>query len=425
MLAKIGLIAIPITLLILLFVFGSVVAALVPLLLSLTAVFATMGLVAIPSQFFPVDEQIAEVILLIGLAVGIDYSLFYLRREREERRAGRSERAALEAAAATSGRAVLISGITVMIAMAGMFLSGDKTFMSFSVGTMMVVLVAMIGSLTVLPALLARLGDNVEKGRIPYLHRLASKDGRGRVWGPVLDAVMRRPVGAAVASTAVLVTLALPAVAIKTANPGIDDIKIAEVEPLKKLIDAFPGGNAPAQVAIRADDVRAEPVRAAIAQLERQALATGKMRQPIEIEASRDSTVAVVRHPAGRRRHRRSLQGRPRDAPRRRAAGDARSRRRDRVRGHGRDGGRPGLGRRHEEVDPARVRLRPPVRVPDPVDLVPLDRRRAEGDPPQPALGRGGVRRSSSRSSSGAGASRSSASTRTAGLRPGCRCSCS
>ena len=138
-----------------------------PLLLAITAVVATTSLIALPSQFIPVDEQIAEVILLIGLAVGIDYSLFYLRREREERAAGRSERAALEAAAATSGRAVLISGITVMIAMAGMFLSGDKTFMSFSIGTMMVVAIAMIGSLTVLPALLGRLGDRVEKGRDP------------------------------------------------------------------------------------------------------------------------------------------------------------------------------------------------------------------------------------------------------------------
>ena len=126
-------------------------------------------------------------ILLIGLAVGIDYSLFYLRREREERAAGRSEHAALEAAAATSGRAVLISGITVLIAMAGMFLSGDKTFMSFSIGTMMVVAVAMIGSLTVLPALLGRLGDQVEKGRIPFLHRLRRKDGDSRFWGAILD----------------------------------------------------------------------------------------------------------------------------------------------------------------------------------------------------------------------------------------------
>ena len=172
-LARAGLLSIPLTLWILLVVFGSLVGALVPLLLALTSVFATMGLVALPSQIIPMDESIAEVILLIGLAVGVDYSLFYIRRERDERRAGRSEKAALEAAAATSGRAVLISGITVMIAMAGMFFSGDKTFMSFAVGTMMVVAVAMIGSLTVLPAILSWLGDRVEKVRVPFLGGVA------------------------------------------------------------------------------------------------------------------------------------------------------------------------------------------------------------------------------------------------------------
>jgi len=142
---------------ILLLVFGSAVSGLVPILVGLTAVFATFGLVSLPSQLVPMDASVNEVILLIGLAVGVDYSLFYLRRARDERRAGRSERAALEAAAATSGRAVLISGITVIIAMAGMLLSGDKTFMSFSVGTMLVVAVAMLGSLTVLPAVLSKL----------------------------------------------------------------------------------------------------------------------------------------------------------------------------------------------------------------------------------------------------------------------------
>ena len=122
-----------------------------------------------------------EVVLLIGLAVGVDYSLFYMRREREERAAGRSEGAALAAAAATSGRAVLVSGITVLIAMAGMFLSGDKTFMSFSIGAMIVVAVAMVGSLTVLPAVLSTLGDQVEKGRIPFVHRFRGNSGDGRV----------------------------------------------------------------------------------------------------------------------------------------------------------------------------------------------------------------------------------------------------
>jgi uncharacterized membrane protein YdfJ with MMPL/SSD domain len=294
MLAKVGLIALPLTLLILLFVFGSAIAALVPLLLAITAVFATIGLVAFPSQIIPVDEQISEVILLIGLAVGIDYSLFYLRREREERAAGRSEGAAIEAAAATSGRAILISGITVMIAMAGMFLSGDKTFMSFSVGTMMVVAVAMIGSLTVLPALLSKLGDRVEKGRIPFLHRLRSKNGESRFWGAVLDRVLRRPVLSAILSGAVLVALTIPALSIKTAETSVNDIEVAQVEPLRKLDKAFPGGTDPARVAIKADDVNAAPVRNAIAELKRQALASGQMNDPIEIDINADHTVATV-----------------------------------------------------------------------------------------------------------------------------------
>ena len=297
MLKTAGMIAIPLTLVILLLVFGSAVAALVPLLLAITAVMATTALIALPSQFVPVDEQIGEVILLIGLAVGIDYSLFYLRREREERAAGRTEHAALEAAAATSGRAVLISGVTVLIAMAGMFLSGDKTFMSFSIGTMMVVAVAMLGSLTVLPALLGRLGDKVEKGRIPFLGRLRSKNGESRFWGAVLDRVLRRPVVSAVAAGAVLVALAIPAFQLNTATTGVDDISIPEIEPLKRFDEAFPGGNDPATVAIKADDVRTPSMQDAIVQLRKQALATGQMKNPIELEVSRDSTVAQVHIP--------------------------------------------------------------------------------------------------------------------------------
>ncbi len=293
-LVKVGMIALLLTLVILLFVFGSAVAALVPLLLSLTAVMATIQLVSIPSQFIPVDQQIAEVILLIGLAVGIDYSLFYVRREREERRAGRSERASLEAAAATSGRAVLISGFTVLIAMAGMFFSGDKTFMSFSVGTMLVVFVAMIGSLTVLPALLGRLGDKIEKGRIPFLHRLRSSDGEGRFWKAVLTRVLRRPVLSAVLSGAVLVALAIPAFTLNPAQTSTKDIDIPEVQPLIKFEKSFPGGNDPARVAVKADNVNAPRVQAAIANLKRTALATRQMNNPIVVDTNKDATVATV-----------------------------------------------------------------------------------------------------------------------------------
>jgi uncharacterized membrane protein YdfJ with MMPL/SSD domain len=297
MLKTAGMISIPLTLAILLLVFGSVVAAAVPLLLAITAVLATTGLVALPSQIVAMDESVSEVILLIGLAVGVDYSLFYLRREREERAAGRSEGAALEAAAATSGRAVLVSGITVMIAMAGMFLSGDKTFMSFSIATMMVVAVAMIGSLTVLPAVLSKLGDRVEKVRVPFLHRLRSKNNESRVWGALLDRVLRRPAVAAVAAGAVLVALAVPALTLNTTQTGLSDISIDEIAPYKALVDAFPGGPEPAVVAIKADDVRSDDVRGAIAELRQQALASGRMNSPINVEASRDNTVATVEIP--------------------------------------------------------------------------------------------------------------------------------
>jgi uncharacterized membrane protein YdfJ with MMPL/SSD domain len=293
MLAKAGLISIPLTLVILLLVFGSLTAALIPLLLALTAIFATMGLIAFPSSVIPMEETVSEVILLIGLAVGVDYSLFYVKREREERRAGRSEGAALEAAAATSGRAVLISGITVMIAMAGMFFSGDKTFMSFSVGTMMVVLVAMVGSLTVLPALLGKLGDRVEKGRIPFLHRLKSKDGEG-LWGAILDRVLRRPVVSFVAASAVLLALTIPAFQLNTAATTVEDISIAEIVPARKFTQAFEGGQEPAVVAIKAEDTRAESVQEAVASLKAKALASDQMGGPIDIETSRDGTVTTV-----------------------------------------------------------------------------------------------------------------------------------
>jgi uncharacterized membrane protein YdfJ with MMPL/SSD domain len=175
-----------------------------------------------------------------------------------------------------------------------MFLSGDKTFMSFSIGTMMVVAVAMIGSLTVLPALLGKLGDRVEKGRIPFLHRLRRKDGDSRFWGAILDRVLRRPVFSAVAATAVLVALTIPAFSLNTTSTGLDDISIPEIAPMKKFDDAFPGGNDPAVVAIKADDVRTASVQQAITDLKREALATGELTGPIEVEASRDNTVATV-----------------------------------------------------------------------------------------------------------------------------------
>jgi uncharacterized membrane protein YdfJ with MMPL/SSD domain len=298
-LEKAGLFSLPITLAILVLAFGALVAAGLPLLLALSAVLATMGLLAIPSQLVPLDGNIDAIVLLIGLAVGVDYSLFYLKRVREERAAGRSEGAALEAAAATSGRAVLISGLTVIIAMAGMFLTGERTFAGFALATILVVAVAVLGSLTVLPALLAWLGDRVEKARVPFLHRLRRNDGEPRFWGWLLARVLGRPKLAATLSAGALLALAGVALQLNTVVTGPDTYpkSVPVMATYAKMQAAFPGGPMPLSVVVEADDVNAPVVTEAIERLREQALATGRMNEPITVDVSPDAAVAVVSIP--------------------------------------------------------------------------------------------------------------------------------
>src|SRR5512146_459435 len=147
--------SIPVTLILLLLVFGALVAAGIPLLLAGTAVISAISLLAIPGHWLPVSGTTSSIVLLVGMAVGIDYSLFYLRRVREERAKGHTTRVALQTAARTSGRAILVSGLTVMISLAGLFLTGIDVFSGVAIGTMLVVGVAVAGSLTFLPALLS------------------------------------------------------------------------------------------------------------------------------------------------------------------------------------------------------------------------------------------------------------------------------
>jgi RND superfamily putative drug exporter len=288
--------SLPITLLILLIAFGSLVAAGVPLLLGLTAVLATVGLVGVLSHIKPVDQSINEVILLIGLAVGVDYSMFYLRREREERESRRSEQASLAAAAATSGRAVLVSGFTVMIAMAGMYLAGAPTFSSFATGTILVVAVAVIGSLTVLPAVLAWLGDRVEKGRIPFVARKRWNAGDSGAWARILNPVLRHPVVSVLAAGGLLVFLAIPAFSLHTATPGVETLpqNIGVIKTYNRLQAAFPGGPIPAQVVVRAPDVRALPVVSAVNELTARAAVSPYFKRPITTTVSPDHGVQEV-----------------------------------------------------------------------------------------------------------------------------------
>jgi RND superfamily putative drug exporter len=289
--------SLPITLLILFFAFGALVAAGLPVALGLTAVLATLGLLGPISQAWPVDEAVSSVVLLIGLAVGVDYSLFYIRREREERRAGRSEQAALEAAAATSGRAVLVSGFTVMAAMAGLYLTGNVTFESFGTGTILVVAVAMLGSVTVLPAILSKLGDRIDKGRLPFIGRRRSGESRG--WAFVIERVLRHPVVSVVAAGGLLVALSIPAFGLHTVNTGIQGLPpdLAVTKTLKRINQAFPGGPLPAQVVIKSKDVSALPVERAITTMRIDALGTGLAREPIETRINADHTVAIVNVP--------------------------------------------------------------------------------------------------------------------------------
>lgn len=290
--------AVPVTLGILVVVFGALVAAGIPLLIGLSAVLAAIGLLALPSRIFAMDEAASSVVLLIGLAVSVDYSLFYLKREREERAAGKGEQAALAAAAATSGRAIVISGLTVIAAVAGMFFGGAAVWTSVAIGTILVVAIAVVGSLTVLPATLGWLGDRVEKGRIPLLGRKRGSS-ESRLWGGIVDRVLRRPALSAALGAVLLVALAAPALGMRTADSGIDALprSLEIVQTYERVQAAFPGGPLPAVVAVRAADVSAPEVRAGITRLRAEAARTGLMAEPITVRTSEDGRVALVSVP--------------------------------------------------------------------------------------------------------------------------------
>ncbi|WP_406199747.1 MMPL family transporter [Streptomyces europaeiscabiei] len=296
--------ALPVALGILLIAFGAVVAALLPVALAMTAIMATMGLMAIVSHVIPMSDTANSVMLLVGLAVGVDYCLFYLRREREERAAGRDAQTALRVAAATSGRAIIVSGVTVCVAMAGMLFTGLAEFEAMGLASLMVVAVAMVGSVTVLPALLSLLGERVEKGRIPFLHPdKRRKNGRSqgtsesRFWTAVLRVVLARPALSLVVATGALLAVAAPAVGMKTQNLTLDQEfgdSLPIVQTYNRVNEAFPGGSEPAEVVVKAKDINAPEVRSALADFKAEAVASGASRGPVEIKVHDAQNVAFV-----------------------------------------------------------------------------------------------------------------------------------
>ena len=290
--------SLPITLGILLIAFGALIAAIVPVLLALSAVALAVGVTAVASHVTPVSDAATSVIFLIGLAVGVDYSMFFMRRARDERARGATALDAVEIAAGTAGRAVVVSGVTVLIAMSGMFLSGNNIFSSFAIGTMVVVAAAVVASITVLPALAGRLGKWIDRPRVPFLHRLARTDGGSRIWDAVLTRVLRRPGVSVVIAAGALIALALPATGMTTKLLGDEDLprSLRVMQTYDALTAAFPAKGSQHVVVVKGPDVTAPRVTEAIAELGRTATATGHfaLTGAPEVVTSPDRTVAEV-----------------------------------------------------------------------------------------------------------------------------------
>ena len=360
---------------------------------------ATFGLIGPISQIVPVEESIKHVVLLIGLAVGVDYSLFYVRRMKEELAAGRDKDAALEAAAATSGHAVLVSGLTVMTAMAGMYLADSSVFTSFATGSILVVAVAMLGSLTVLPAVLSRVGHRLGRSHIPGLTRIKAPGGPHRDLVEDHRPRPAPPLAVRRTATAVMVALAIPATQMQLGQPALGD-SLPQDEPVvqtfNRVKDAFPAETSAMQVVVKAKDVTAPAVAAGIEDLGREARAHGDLfpsTSTPSVDISPDKTVATI-----------DLE----------IAGDGEDAASDRALDVLRDsvvpdtiGGVTGArayvdGQTAQDRDfneqmishlPLRVRVRDRHRVHAAAGDVPVDRRPDQGDRAEPHVGRRRLRR--------------------------------
>ena len=300
------LISLPITLLILLVAFGALVAAVVPLLLGLTSVAGALGALGLVSHVVPSGSATASVVVLIGLAVGVDYSLFYIRREREERRAGRTADAALAAATASVGRAIVVAAMTVIIGLAGLLFTGLGVFTSMALGAIMVVAIAALGSVTVLPALLALLGDRIDRGRLwgrrrDRRDRRDHRDRRARLgaWARIAQAITARPRAALLVTVGLLGALALPVLGMRTADPGEHDLSARNpVLVAEQAIErAFPGAPDEAQLVVAGRDLGRPAALRALRALGQRAEAVTRGHGAVGIALSHDRRTALVSVP--------------------------------------------------------------------------------------------------------------------------------
>jgi uncharacterized membrane protein YdfJ with MMPL/SSD domain len=291
----------PVALVILLLVFGAVVAGLVPLMLAIVSIVVALAFVALLAQAYDLSVFTQNMLIGMGLALGIDYSLFTLSRYREERVRGREKLDAIATAGATAGRAVLFSGIAFVLAMLGLLLVPSTIFRSLAAGAILVGIVSVIAALTLLPAVLALLGDRVNALRIPYFGRAAEQSGReGRFWGAVARRVMRRPVVSLVLSAGVLVALATPVLALDTGTSGPATLpeRFESKQGYLLLNEEFPRETTdPVEIAV-AGDVNSPAVKDAVARLEQELARSRNFGEPV-VETSESGRVARVTVPIG------------------------------------------------------------------------------------------------------------------------------
>ena len=285
-------------LVILLIAFRAVVAAIIPLAIAIGSIFTAIGISAWISQLYPLVELYAEMILLMGLAVGIDYSLFIISRFRTERAAGRDKAEAIAVAANTTGRAVFYAGVTVILSLAGLTLTRDFTFISLALGAIVVVFVAVIASLTLLPSMLAIIGDGVNRLRVPFVGRGPDQGG---IWAAITRWVLVRPIPLSSLTLAALVALTIPVFSIKLGiNAGADAIPDA-IESKAALVDLEQHFSssiiAPARVIITAPDVNTTRIQSAVDELVERAESSAAFLGPIEARTSADGTLTRINIP--------------------------------------------------------------------------------------------------------------------------------
>jgi putative drug exporter of the RND superfamily len=290
--------SVPITLVLLLAVFGALIAAGIPVVLAGTVVITTVSLLAAAGRWLPIGSTTSQIVLLLGMAVAVDYSLFYLRREREERAAGKSFAEALRTAAATSGRAIVISGVTVMISVAGLFLTGVDLFTGMAYGTITVVAIAVAAALTLLPAVLSLIGEWADRCRIPVLGRRRTAARPSRLWAMLVRRVVRHPLAWGGAATLALLALAAPMAGMRIGSPPIDlPNNLPVVQTLDRMSAAFPGRPAPAEVVVTGHDLQGPAMRRAVSALVATATPNGPFREPITVTAVAGGRALIAQVP--------------------------------------------------------------------------------------------------------------------------------